>query len=206
MRPAGSLGDRPSRIGPGRIILIVGPSGAGKDRLLVGVREQFAGDSSYIFPRRVVTRPASEFEDHDSISEELFDLAVAAGDFAFWWNAHGLRYGIPASVDAEIRAGRNVICNTSRAIVPHLRGRYLRAIVVLVTAPEVVLAARLAARGRISDGKSSDRTQRARMFEDVLRPDFIIENIEAPESGIRELTAIVSGRRALSDFPAEMLF
>jgi ribose 1,5-bisphosphokinase len=174
--------------------------------LLTGAREHLVGDSNYIFPRRVVTRAATEFEDHESLGEEAFDSAVAAGDFAFWWSAHGLRYGIPASIDAEICVGRNVICNTSRAIVPDLRNRYLRATVVLVTAPKAVLEARLAGRGRPSDGKSPERIPRAHMFDDTLRPDFIIENIDAPEIGIEILSEIVRGRRALSEFPAELLF
>jgi ribose 1,5-bisphosphokinase len=174
--------------------------------LLAGAREQLAGDSSYIFARRVVTRAATEFEDHESLGEEAFDSAVAAGDFAFWWNAHGLRYGIPASIDAEIRKGRCVICNTSRAIVPALRNRYSRAVVVLVTAPEKILAARLAARGRASDGENAERIGRARLFADTLRPDFIIENIDGPEVGIEALSSIVRGCRALSEFPAELLF
>jgi ribose 1,5-bisphosphokinase len=174
--------------------------------LLTGAREQLAGDSSYIFPRRVVTRTATEFEDHDSLDEEVFDSAVAAGDFAFWWSAHGLRYGVPASIDAEIRKGRSVICNTSRAIVPDLRNRYSRAVVVLVTAPDNILTARLSARGRASDVKSAERIGRARLFADSLRPDFIIENIGGPEVGIEALSAIVRGRRALSEFAAELLF
>jgi ribose 1,5-bisphosphokinase len=200
------LGDRSARIAPGRIILVVGPSGAGKDRLLTGARERLAGDSNYIFPRRVVTRAATEFEDHESIDCEAFDSAAAAGDFAFWWSAHGLRYGIPASIDAEIRKGCSVICNTSRAIVPDLRNRYSRAVVVLVTAPDSILTARLSARGRMSDVKSVERIGRARLFADSLRPDFIIENIDGPEVGVEALSAIVRGRRALSEFAAELLF
>jgi ribose 1,5-bisphosphokinase len=200
------LGDRSARIAPGRIILVVGPSGAGKDRLLTGARELLAGDSTYIFPRRVVTRAATEFEDHESIGDEAFDSAVAAGEFAFWWSAHGLRYGIPASADAEIRKGRCVICNTSRAIIPELRNRYSRTVVVLVTAPEKILTARLSARGRTSDGENAERIGRARLFADTLCPDFIIENIGRPEVGIEALSAIVCGRRALAEFAAELLF
>jgi ribose 1,5-bisphosphokinase len=174
--------------------------------LITGAREHLAGDSNYIFPRRVVTRAATEFEDHESIGEEAFDSAVAAGDFAFWWSAHGLRYGIPASIDAEIRKGHSAICNTSRAIVPDLRNRYSRAVVVLVTAPDNILTARLSARGRMSDVKSVERLGRAHLFADTLRPDFVIENIDRPEVGVDALSAIVLGRRALSEFAAELLF
>ena len=39
------------------------------------------------------------------------------GDFAFWWEAHGLKYALPAAIDDDIRAGRTVVCNVSRGIV-----------------------------------------------------------------------------------------
>jgi ribose 1,5-bisphosphokinase len=78
--------------------------------------------------------------------------------------------------------------------------------VVLVTAPDNILTARLSARGRASDVKSAERIGRARLFADTLRPDFIIENIYGPEVGVEALSAIVRGRRALSEFAAELLF
>ena len=33
------------------------------------------------------------------------------------WNAHGLKYGIPRSIDADIRQDRIVVCNVSRTVV-----------------------------------------------------------------------------------------
>lgn len=44
-------------IGPGRLVLVVGPSGAGKDTVLTLARDACRG--TVLFPRRVVTRPAS---------------------------------------------------------------------------------------------------------------------------------------------------
>ena len=110
-------GAHPGRIGPGRLVLVVGPSGAGKDTLIQGARESCANDPSVVFPKRVVTRPSSSAEDHDTMSDAAFTAAVADGAFALWWGAHGNQYGIPASIDADIRAGKTVVCNVSRTIV-----------------------------------------------------------------------------------------
>ena len=56
----------------GGFVFVVGPSGAGKDSLIAYARGAFADNERVIFPRRVVTRPSSEFEDHDSLEETAF--------------------------------------------------------------------------------------------------------------------------------------
>src|SRR5262249_34921393 len=123
-----------TRIGPGRLVLVVGPSGAGKDTLIDLARARLQDAGSVVFPRRVVTRAAAG-EPHDTMDVETFDNAARAGVFALTWDAHDLRYGIPAEIDGHIRAGRTVVCNVSRAIVAQARERYAEVRVVLVTAP-----------------------------------------------------------------------
>lgn len=182
---------RPDRIGPGCLILVVGPSGAGKDTLIVGARAACAGEASVVFPRRVVTRDATAAEDHDSVSEQAFRRAAAAGDFALWWEAHGLCYGIPSAVDDEIRAGRRVVCNVSRTVIGFARARYRCVVVVLVTAPEPVLEARLASRGRASDGNHADRIMRAVTVGQGIDADVVIDNVGSPDAGIGRLVDII---------------
>ena len=41
---------------PGRIVLVVGPSGAGKDTLINLARAHFSDTDTVVFPRRLVTR------------------------------------------------------------------------------------------------------------------------------------------------------
>ena len=116
-----SAAESGGRIGPGRLVLVVGPSGAGKDTLIALARDQCAGDAMVVFPRRIVTRPPSGSEDHDSVSPSAFDRAAGQGAYAFWWEAHGLKYALSAAIDAELRAGKTVVCNVSRAVVSALR-------------------------------------------------------------------------------------
>lgn len=130
------------------LILVVGPSGAGKDTLLNGVRDAVGEDGGFRFVRRVITRPGDLGEEaHESASEQEFELREQIGDFALSWRAHGLRYGIPADISIDLARGRIVIANVSRAVVAEAAARFPVA-VIEVTAPAAVLAARLQQRGR----------------------------------------------------------
>lgn len=184
------------QIGPGHLVLVVGPSGAGKDTLIDVVRAACRDETGIVFPRRVITRPSSAAEDHDTISNAAFDQAAADEAFALWWIAHGLKYAIPAAINDDIRAGRTVVCNVSRAVIGSVRERYAHVTVVLVTAPQDILAARLRERGRGSDGSIMDRVQRSVAADSELNADVVIENIGTVESAAGTLLRVVSPRCA----------
>jgi ribose 1,5-bisphosphokinase len=185
----------PAPIGPGRFVLVVGPSGAGKDTLIAGAKATCSGDPAIVFPRRVVTRPASDAEDHDCLNDAAFDGSVNNGAFAFWWQAHGLKYGVPRTVDDDIRAGRTVVCNVSRGIVDEMRARYARVDAVLIVAPPGILAERLAGRSRETDGCLAQRIQRNDAFAD-FRAAYVIENIGVPTLAVRKLIDVIHGKIA----------
>ena len=129
----------------GVFVAIVGPSGSGKDTLINFARTRLADRPEFVFVRRIVTRPADRAsEDHDSLSEAQFDAQERSGGFALSWPAHGLRYGLPASVDTDIDAGRVVIANVSRQIVGEIERRYPRTTVVALSAAPEIIAQRLA--------------------------------------------------------------
>lgn len=178
-------------IGPGRLILLVGPSGAGKDTILSLVRAATQDDDQIVIPRRVITRAADGAEDHASLTDTMFDQSAADGAFAIWWGAHGNKYGIPVSAEAAVRSGRTVICNVSRSVVTRLRERYATVIVVLVTAPTEVLRQRLAMRQRSSDGDLAKRIARSDAAELEISPDVIINNITAPSIAAGELLDVL---------------
>lgn len=192
-------------IGPGRLILVVGPSGAGKDTLIGRARDALRDDPRIVFPRRAVTRPPNGAEDHDSLTEQEFERALADGRFALAWDAHGLRYGIPVAIEGDLRAGRTAVCNVSRGIVDAARTRYERTLVVLVTAPPALLMQRLSAREREEGGAIAARIERNEAFAGRLRPDFTIDNGGSVEEGARRLIAIIQGRDPAVDSPAELV-
>lgn len=146
----------------GTLFLVVGPSGAGKDTLIAGARAALARDPSYVFPRRLVTRPAGAGgEEHEPATPEAFASLRESGAFALAWEAHGHGYGIRRSIGDELARGRHVVVNVSRTVLEEARRRFQPVIVLEVTARPSILAERLAARGREPAGEIAGRLGRA---------------------------------------------
>ena len=180
-------------IGPGRLILVVGPSGAGKDTLLGLAKAACADDPNIVFPRRVITRQASASEDNEEVSAGTFQEALARNEYAMHWEAHGHCYALSRAIDDEIRAGHTVVANVSRTVVAAMRTAYANVLVVSITAPPDVLAERLALRKRASDGKIENRLHRA--VEEAAAPDATIVNTSSAEYHARQLVRIIKGER-----------
>lgn len=148
----------------GAFVAVVGPSGAGKDTLLAYAKARLSAEARLRvhFVRRVITRAADgSTEDHDTLSPAAFERAEADGAFALSWEAHGLRYGLPETVDRHISAGDTVVANLSRSTIPALRVRYRNVSVVAISASRETLFARLMARGRESAEEVAARLERS---------------------------------------------
>lgn len=181
----------PARIGPGALVLVVGPSGAGKDTLIAGARALLAGDERVVFPRRIVTRPPDATEDNDTLDEAEFDILVRLDRAALWWRAHGLGYALPRSIDEAIGEGRVVVANVSRRVVADALARYARVTVVFVTAPPEVLAARIAARGRESGAAIAERLARSSEALPAVPSLVVIQNVGDPDDGAQRLADVI---------------
>jgi len=189
-----STADDTASIGPGRLVLVVGPSGAGKDTLLSLAKAACADDGNIVFPRRVITREASASEENEEVSPGAFQQALARGDYAIHWEAHGHSYALWRVVDDEIRLGRTVVANVSRTVIGAMRRAYADVMVVSITAPPDVLAERIAMRARSSDGRLESRLRRA--VEDASAvPDVTIVNTGCAEYHARQLVRAIKGEK-----------
>ena len=148
----------PAIAGARRLIVVVGPSGAGKDSLLRGWR---AAPAPPAFAQRVITRAPDAHEAHEAVTPGDFSGLHARGLLATWWQAHGLDYGVRRSQFEPLAEGRWVVLNGSRAHLPALRAQAPGLRVVSVSAPAAVLASRLAARGREDAAARDARLARA---------------------------------------------
>ena len=142
----------------GTFIAVVGPSGAGKDTLIRSAMEK---RPDLIIARRVITRPPSDAETSEFITESDFQTRSRAGGFALSWTAHGLSYGIPTSIESDLTQGRHVLVNLSRGVIDQARRIFDPFQVLVITAPPAILAKRLAARGREDTADIAARLDRA---------------------------------------------
>ncbi len=182
---------------PGRLVLVVGPSGVGKDSVLAASRAALSGDAGIVFPRRVVTRaPELGGEDYLAVSEADFAAAATRGDFALHWGAHGLYYGIPATIRDDLAAGRQVVVNVSRAILDSARRDFANLLVVSVTASPALLRQRLEARGRESLAEITARLARAAAFQ-ISGADVVeLRNDGALDESVARFIALLQGDSA----------
>lgn len=182
---------------PGVLVLVIGPSGVGKDTMITGARQALTADQRFSFVRRLVTRPTDlDLEDHLSIEPDEFAEAQANGRLALTWEAHGLQYALPINVDTDLALGRIVVANVSRHVVPEALAKYRNCRVLMITAEISLRAQRLAQRGRENRDQITARLARegAALPADVS--PIVIDNSSSVGIGV---TAFVMALRALAE-------
>lgn len=185
-----SIAEAPNQ---GRLVLVVGPSGVGKDTLLDGARAQLAGRPDIVFVQREITRPRDAGgEQHAEVSVEDFTARAAAGAYALHWQANGHGYGIPAEIVAALAAGTTVVVNGSRGVIDEARARFGPITVALISASPEALRARLTLRGRETPAEIDARVARAAM-PGPTGPDVVaISNDATPAVAISQLVALIA--------------
>lgn len=176
----------------GTLVLVVGPSGVGKDSILDGAKARLAGDPRFVFARRLITRPANAGgEVHIALTPDQFAQRRAGGGMMLSWHAHDLDYGLPSSLNAALRQGRTVIANVSRTVIDEARRRFPPVRVVAITASDPVLAARLRRRGRENESEIAERLASAHR-DRPSGPDVVtLRNDEALEAAVAAFVALL---------------
>lgn len=155
-----------------RLVYVIGPSGAGKDSVLAGLRAGWSGAPMSHWARRTITRPADAGgEQHEAVDPAGFELLRQSGAFAMRWRANGLDYGVRHAELHALDEGRWVFVNGSRGWLPELLQRWPEATVVHIGASPQVLARRLEARGR--EGAQDVAARLARQVPLQLPPGSI---------------------------------
>ena len=137
-----------------KIILMVGPSGAGKDTLLKHANKVLADKLNFV--KRYITRETDINESNYYIDDYAFEILRHNCYFASNWQAHGNYYGIPKRF---IKPGLNII-SVSRARIIDFENLYDNVYTINVTIPKEELKKRLKSRGRESELEIESRLSR----------------------------------------------
>ena len=157
----------------GRLVMVVGPSGAGKDSVIDWARARLAAaEVAHVrFARRTINRPEDAGgERHAGVDDATFERMRLAGAFALSWRANGHAYGIGIEIVEWLAAGHIVVVSGSRAGLRDAAVRFPGLEVVTITAPEALLRQRLLDRGRESPREVDARLERARSV--TVAPDL----------------------------------
>lgn len=184
------------RSGEGALVVIVGPSGSGKDTLINWLRDYLEDRPEFLFVRRTVTREADcGLEDHDTMTVAAFRAAEAADHFAVTWTAHGLHYGLPASIHDHIHGGGIAIANGSRKALGDIRKRFESLCVIHLTVDPATLAERLAGRGRESASEIAARLDRADLGAQPGQDVVVVDNSGAIETAGHQVLDLLVAER-----------
>jgi guanylate kinase len=176
----GAAANATTAAGPGFILVVTGPSGAGKGTLVAHLLKSRPG---CVFSVSATTRPrrATETEgrEYEFLEPAEFLARVEKDYFLEWANVHGQFYGTPAApVDEQVRAGKVVVLDVDVQGGASVRRARPRAVSVFVYPPTLdSLRARLESRGTDKPDVIEERLRNAPgEMAQAVHYDFIIMN------------------------------
>lgn len=155
----------PTDTDDGLLLIISGPSGAGKTTITRAVERSIPGS---VFSVSATTRPKTDADvdgvDYHFVDDATFDRLIAAGEFLEWVNLFGKKYGTPRGwVQEQLARGRLVILEIDVVGAIKVKEQVPDAFAIFVLPPsEDVLLQRLRARKRESEEAIQKRFAEAR--------------------------------------------
>lgn len=143
-----------------KIVLIVGPSGVGKDTLLRNVKDKIQAN----FVTRYITRIPSADESNFYIDEKAYEILLNNDFFISGWEAHNNKYAIAKN---QIIEGLNII-SISRGSIKDFEKVFDNVITINITLPRNILYERLKIRGRENEKQIQERLNRSYESIDTL--------------------------------------
>jgi guanylate kinase len=164
----------------GALVIISGPSGAGKGTLVDRVVARVPRVWVSVSATTRAPRPGEvEGQDYIFLSNDEFARRIEAGDFLEWAEVHGNRYGtLRSSVEARLAEGCDVILEIDPQGALQVKELMPEAVLVFIVAPSFdELERRIRKRGAETDEQVKTRLATAvRELELVGTYDHVVEN------------------------------
>ncbi|MDX1809672.1 MAG: hypothetical protein R3331_09050 [Sulfurospirillaceae bacterium] len=132
-----------------KIVLIVGPSGVGKDTLINSVKGKI--DANFV--KRYITRVPDSHEQNYFVENSEFEKLKKEGFFVSSWDAHSNQYGIALD---EIKEGLNII-SVSRSAIKDFEKVFDDVVTINISLSKDALYKRLKNRNRESENEIQER-------------------------------------------------
>ncbi len=183
----------------GRLVIISGPSGAGKGTLVAALRGRVPSVWVSVSATTRPPRPGErKGESYFFLTEDDFQRHVEAGDFLEHALVHGNRYGtLRSKVEEKLAEGRVVILEIEPQGAAQVRRVWPEAKLVFVVAPRDELIRRIKARGAESDEDIAVRMATAeRELALVGEYDRVVQNDDvrrATDDLVRYIESLQTG-------------
>lgn len=173
----------------GKLVLVVAPSGSGKDTLMEAAEAAFPDLETLVTCTTRVPRPGEVNEvDYHFFTREEFEQKIEAGEFLEWAEYGGNLYGtLRASIEEVLARGGLLLATIevqgARAVRELLPPEEL-AVIYIDAGEWDVLARRIQARAAIAPEELAKRHER--YLDEVTfkdEADYVVEN---PDGGLRD--------------------
>ena len=186
--------------GPGLLFVVSGPSGAGKDTLVEGLKARRERLLYSVSATTRAPRPGErEGTDYFFLEVEEFRRRLSESAFLEWREYNGNLYGTPRSFILEkLRDGYDIVLKPEVNGALALKRQFHDAVLIFIVPDKFShLRSRLEARRTESNEQIAARLEIAHEeFTYVRRFDYLVINEEAqPERAVDELEAIVRAER-----------
>ena len=186
--------------GPGLLFVVSGPSGAGKDTLVEGLK---ARHERLLYSVSATTRHPRAGEKHGIdyffISRPEFDRWLDQDRILEWREYNGQRYGTPRSfIEEKLREGYDVVAKPEVNGALAVKAKFPDAVLIFIVPDKFsYLRSRLETRRTENNEQIAARLEIAHdEFTFVRRFDYLVINEEAqPQRAVDDLEAIVRSER-----------
>jgi len=179
---------------PGLLLVVSGPSGAGKGTVCNLLR---AREPRIWYSISATTRPPRRGEvagrDYLFVSVGEFEDMIARGAFLEWARVYGHYYGTPrAPVEAALQEGKDVLLEIDTQGALQVKNKYPAAILVFLLPPSLhELQARITRRGTDTQEAIRARLEAASAeLAHICAYDYAVVNDEVEEA-VRKIQAIM---------------